>query len=408
MKKNGYIANYLSQFNCIGSNCEDNCCCSNWTVHVDREHFEVYSKMQDKELFNNKSRIIKNKNMTSEEDYGIIEFDSTNKCTFLTEDKLCKIHMVYGQDLLCNVCKVYPKITKKVNDTFFQTAQISCPEIARLVLLSKNPPKWNLTKDQSFSTMNTKLETIENSNYTKKINEIVYNIMQQREYSLSKRLWLISIFIEELSYLTTQKNINGKQKSINHALKKSKEMERYFPINYIDISLELLIQGILRMRDKIYKEFNKEEHQRLKECLDLFIEGIDIKNNLRYSENRIVTYKKAYEKFYKSYVGKYDYIFENYCLYYFQHYLFPYKLETLPNNFMNCILDISILRFILFGISASSIGVTQEIVIQLFQSFSKLFYHNEEAYKSYILQIYNQLYAHYPKMNMCVSILLSQ
>nr|RNG31903.1 hypothetical protein EEL55_25150 [Bacillus thuringiensis] len=385
-------------------NCEDNCCCSDWTVHVNRDHFEVYSKMKDENLFNNKSRIIKNKNVTSDEDYGIIEFDSVNKCTFLTEDKLCKIHMVYGPELLCNICKNYPRITKKVNQNFFQTGQISCPEIARLVLLSKSPPKWNLIKNYSFSIMDAKVETIENQNYTKKVNEILYNIMQQRKYSLSKRLWLIGIFIEELSYLTTQKNINGKHKSITQAFKKLKEHERYFPINYININLELLMQGVLRIRNRI----DKEEHQRLKECLDLFFEGIDIRSNLRYFEKRMVTYKQIYEKFYKPFVYKYDYIFENYCLYYFQHFLFPYKLETLPNLYMKCILDIAILRFVLFGISASSIGINQEIVIQLFQAYSKLFHHNEGAYNFYILEIYNQLYAHYPKMNMCVSILLSE
>lgn len=123
MKQKKYIANYLSQFNCIGSNCEDNCCCSDWTVHVNRDHFEVYSKMKDENLFNNKSRIIKNKNVTSDEDYGIIEFDSVNKCTFLTEDKLCKIHMVYGPELLCNICKNYPRITKKLIRTFFKLAK---------------------------------------------------------------------------------------------------------------------------------------------------------------------------------------------------------------------------------------------------------------------------------------------
>lgn len=47
----------------------------------------------------------------------------------------CGIHRDYGPEFLGDACNFYPRITRALSDTVFMTAAISCPEVARLMLL---------------------------------------------------------------------------------------------------------------------------------------------------------------------------------------------------------------------------------------------------------------------------------
>ncbi|MGE6964180.1 flagellin lysine-N-methylase [Bacillus thuringiensis] len=86
-------------------------------------------------LFQSSFELLENKNNDL---YAKIILNEKGKCPFLNTEKLCKTHSNYGLDRLSNTCKTYPKHIFSVNNIFYQTGTISCPEMARVVLLNKN------------------------------------------------------------------------------------------------------------------------------------------------------------------------------------------------------------------------------------------------------------------------------
>ncbi|WP_242319046.1 hypothetical protein [Bacillus cereus group sp. BfR-BA-01349] len=88
---------------------------------------------------------------------------------------------------------------KKINLEYFQTGELSCPEITRLVLLTETTPSWNLLHNKEKHLPLTKSTEKTNRKYMNQMHSIIMEIIQTKEYSISKRLWLIGVFFEEIS-----------------------------------------------------------------------------------------------------------------------------------------------------------------------------------------------------------------
>ncbi|QIW21380.1 flagellin lysine-N-methylase [Bacillus thuringiensis] len=402
MKNNFWIANYLSTFSCIGSKCEDTCC-KNWKIYVDKEHYDLYHNLEDKETKKNiQQSIDRNPKNLSDDSYGIMQLTSSNTCPFLTEQNLCKIHMQYGPEALCKTCRYYPRETTKLNEEYYQTGDLSCPEMARLILLSKTNINWKRTTDTEDYHSLIKSQHEINRNYVKHVHAIFMDILSRKHHSLTKRLWLIGVFIEELS-VWTQKN---DKKSMKLACKKVEELQKYTPTNYLEIKMPVFIQGI----SNIAHAENSQAilNNRFRECLILFQEGMQIHVKKKYTLQDILKhYHNIFSKHHQPFMSSRNYILENYCRYYFMKNLFPYNIQSLVKEYLLFILHFSILQFLLIGISASPQRIGEDIIVQLFQSYSKNFEHNGSYLETYILGFLN----HFPKdvsaFNKCISILLS-
>ncbi|HDR5278653.1 TPA: flagellin lysine-N-methylase, partial [Bacillus thuringiensis] len=349
MKKNFWITNYISEFSCIGSECEDTCC-KNWLIYVDKEHYDLYSTIKNKKT----NRLIQdsielNPKSESDNSYGIIKLTSSSACPFLTEKSLCGIQMEHGPEALCKTCKIYPRVTNKVNEDYYQTGDLSCPEMARLILLSKKEFDWKLATDinDDYSIISSQYEI--NRNYVKRIHTILMDILSRRQYPLTKRLWLIGVFIEELS-IQTQKN---ETKAIKLASKKIEELKNYIPTNFMKVKLPLLMQGILNIIANNQGDLTL--NRRLKECLMLFQQGMQVHTEKEYSIQELVRHHRSMsQKYYQPFMSTHNYILENYCKHYFMDSLFPYNIYSMSRNYLIFILHFSILQFILVGISSQT------------------------------------------------------
>ncbi|PEZ29683.1 hypothetical protein CN345_18905 [Bacillus thuringiensis] len=178
MKRKYFTSKHNTLFSCIGSHCEDNCCESSWNVFVNQSAYEQYETL-DKEtgshLLDNMEKLSPQKQSSQ---YAQIQFQPNHSsCSFLTTDKWCKIHQEYGYDLLCDTCKYYPRMLKQVNDTYYETGTISCPEMARVILLSKIPFEWK-PKDGHASEERAMQFYSVNQNYRKDMQETIASFLQ--------------------------------------------------------------------------------------------------------------------------------------------------------------------------------------------------------------------------------------
>ena len=130
------VPKYLTEFRCIGADCEDNCC-TGWSVTLDKATYKKYQAIQAPALVQIVEHYLsRNKTSTaSDVSYAQIALlPESNACPFL-EEKLCAIQKSCGASYLSNTCTAYPRITFALAGQVEQVLKLSCPEAARKALL---------------------------------------------------------------------------------------------------------------------------------------------------------------------------------------------------------------------------------------------------------------------------------
>jgi lysine-N-methylase len=120
-------ARFLQDFSCLGAQCEDTCC-RGWSMQVDAGTAARYRETSPELAAT----------LDIEAGVTIMKRDSkTDHCVHY-DGGLCGIHASKGTEFLGDACHFFPRITRKLGDITFMTAAPSCPEVARLALLSPN------------------------------------------------------------------------------------------------------------------------------------------------------------------------------------------------------------------------------------------------------------------------------
>src|SRR5262245_4718562 len=207
------VPSYMQQFKCIGSSCEDSCC-TGWQVDIDHEAYRKYTTIRDKEL---KSIIEKNikkhKSGRSDEHYAKIKMLPNQHCVFLSEEKMCKIQLKYGEKYLSNTCAIYPRQINEVGSGMEKSATMSCPEAARLALLNPEGIEFlEIEEPLEVRYRPNRIFHAENMPFTKKAQQYFWEIrifiiqlLKYRDINLNDRLILLGSFCHKL-----QEHINNK------------------------------------------------------------------------------------------------------------------------------------------------------------------------------------------------------
>lgn len=119
---------YVQAFTCLAEKCEDNCCNAGWKISVSPQCVDTYQKISPELL-----------------DLIVTDGDSfqmnnamNDECAAL-QDGLCSIHAKFGEAALPDTCATYPRMNRHFDNFNVQSATMSCPEIARLVLFGDTP-----------------------------------------------------------------------------------------------------------------------------------------------------------------------------------------------------------------------------------------------------------------------------
>lgn len=155
-------AEYIENFKCIGSECEDDCC-HGWIVYIDKETFKKYKEVDDLNMKKKFEEYLK-KNEDGKDifNYGIMCMNENGRCPMQEDSGLCEIHKKKGADFLSATCYVYPKICNKIAEDKEISGTISCPEIARLVLLNSEKIKFKTVEAEKINSkiLNTVIKNI--------------------------------------------------------------------------------------------------------------------------------------------------------------------------------------------------------------------------------------------------------
>lgn len=401
MSSRSLIPNYLEKFNCIGQGCEDNCCYG-WEIVVDKDTFYKYRNIKNSELKDKlKKYINRNRSNSSFETYGKIKKDKDNKCSFL-EDGLCEIHKEMGSDYLCITCSVYPKVFNIVDEVNEISASVSCPEIARIALLNPNKMEFNvvdqyeITRKSLFKVINSK--DIDKSNSVTKyfwdLRILSISILQNRQFMLWERLILLGMFCSAIDKDIISNNIENIPSTISiyeNIIKDNSiktEMEKIPSKQIVQINC---INKINEFRLNAGVEANSQSYLK---CMEEFLIGLQI-NKDSVIEEIVERYSEAYEVYYKPYFIEREYILENYVVNYMFKNLFPLgSNEKVFDDYCKLIINYSLIKAILIGMSAYHKKLEDDMIIKLMYSFSRTIEHTnfiEELFLEFKQQDFNTM-----------------
>jgi len=138
-------AEYANRFHCIGPDCEDTCC-QIWNVPIDQATYEKYQKLPSSPLrtlldasvlllpVNSDAAATAQSNLFAP--FAQIRMNDARQCPLFTAERLCRIQTELGEGLLSHACATYPRIAHSAGGVEEKALALSCPEAARLVLLS--------------------------------------------------------------------------------------------------------------------------------------------------------------------------------------------------------------------------------------------------------------------------------
>jgi len=371
------IPEYMQEFQCIGTACEDTCC-AGWQVTVDKKTYQKYRSTRHPDLKGMlKENVKRNRTSQSDESYAHIIMESSGNCTMLNEERLCTIQKELGAEYLSNTCAIYPRTLNRVDNIVEKSATLSCPETARLALLNEEGIGFVEVQEpastRGFMQKNLVLKGKEELFWELRIFTI--RILQDRRTTIENRLIILGMFyqrVESLSLVERKEQLEN----IKQEFEKRIENEEFLTsINNLPKNLSFQL-GMCKNLIQ-YRLTAKITSQRYMDCINEMIEGLAINDGLE-EDMLIERYHEAYETSYKPFMEQHEYIVENYLVNYVFKDLFPYDKDTFFESFVMLVINFSMIKMHLIGIGNHNKGLNTKLAVKLVQSYSKTIEHNAE------------------------------
>lgn len=396
--KTALALDYYDQFSCIGGACEDSCCIG-WRVDIDKKTYNNYKSNKNKVLepiF--RSGVKKNESSTTKDCYGLISLDTDGNCVFLDQDKLCKIQKNLGAEALSPVCSNYPRNVNQLGTQVEYSLGLSCPEVARLALLKREPLHFTeVRRNPSLAGYGAMTrhnwergeETPGKQALIYDLRALVIGILQNRIIHIDARLMMLGLFLE-----TADKSIGAKFENLEanlpgilaqyaeilpHATIIQNELDKIQPDIPLKFSVFLDIIGALMPK------LNKG---RFSECLKEASEGLAFRGKNPQSDADIFEHiRTTHESICVPFFKANPHIIENYLVDYAFRTLLPLRYNSMLLHFREMVCNYLILKLLLLGLAAYHNKIDEQLVVKLFQSFTRVSAHNS----SYLATVISSL-----------------
>lgn len=165
------------QFKCSAGSCPDTCCYG-WRIDIDDESLEKYMNLTG----DFGTRVL---NAVDWSDGSFRQFD--HHCALLDDHRLCEIFNVLGEDAMCETCRTYPRHVEEYENVREYSLSLSCPQAVLMLLNDQAPLTFEMTEDD---TSEDDFEAFDAPLFKQlvKARAFLYNMLQNREISIEKRL----------------------------------------------------------------------------------------------------------------------------------------------------------------------------------------------------------------------------
>ena len=354
---NCFEPEYIQKFSCDGEKCGAKCC-KGFQIEMDRHTHEKYRMLQDFDL---RKKILDNLTWHPEAQNYRMNLDENFVCRMLCDDNLCYIQKNLGENFLADSCAIFPRRTFVTGNTITRTLTLFCPIAAKLALIDSNPLKFQnvlLKSDRSGAFFHQSISDMPARKFLLPLEKIAIEILQNRRFSLNKRLAILGII---MSMLNAQLG-NLSEEFLQESAEKFRteeffsRMQRNFSVMHFDKKAHTQI--MFRLMDELFGTaiiyYSTEQRNFAKYMPQAFgmtdAEKKPAEELLRlYDENFA-----AYDEFVRK---KYPQFMENYFVHNFFAGLYPCRVQG--NLVLNYFLFATLCKFFEFGLICMA-GVERE------------------------------------------------
>ncbi len=375
---------YATEFHCIGPACEDSCCVG-WSVYFDHATWNKYQLIPAGSLRSliDESVVVIPPDPATPNWHARVQMKPDNACPFLNAEKLCQIQVAHGADYLSTTCATYPRIIHRIDGHAEISLSLSCPEAARLVLLSPPMPAVHpaLVANQP-AQLPLAQSPISLIPYFWTIREFILELLTSRGYSLWQRLFLIGLFTRRMDALArgelnrTFFAVLSDFRSAVATGTLSDNMEAIPPDLPLQLEIVLRLGSLQLPRSHV--------GQRFLETAQAFSKGLGHTPGATMT-TLLSRYEEAHRLYYEPFFHQHPHILENLILNQVFRSLFPFGqksgvIQTGPamaHEFTLLVLQFALLKGLLIGVAGHHReAFSIEYVIQTIQSASKHFEHH--------------------------------
>lgn len=395
MNKNRVVLqpSYMKLFNCIGSACEDSCCIG-WRVTLDKKTYQKYKNSNDVELKKDfEKRVTRIHTNGNDISYGKIKMLPNGRCPFLNDKDLCKIYINLGEEALSNTCTYYPRIVNQIDGGYERSARLSCPEIARAVLLSPDGIKFEQVEEsvENSIVVAKKLETEGHlflhkpQRYFWEIRMFSLSLLQNRMYTLGERLILLGLVYKKIDKLREVRKLKEVTRLLDSMARLISSGEIREELEQVPTNREIQMRFIKEMTDAKFTEGMTSK--RYLECFKEMLNGISFRDGQTYDQV-LKLYEENSEKFVVPYFAEKEYMIENYLVNTFFIDMMPFgRYKTMWDAYMFLCILYGMIRLHLIGMAGCRQKLDDDMVVKLIQSLSRVVLHNQ----NYILRMVDLL-----------------
>lgn len=377
------VPKYMDQFQCIGSACEDTCC-AGWTVTIDKATYKKYKKVKEPVLATKLDQALaRNRSNPTDANYALMSMSECKRCPMLSQESLCEIQLKLGEEYLSTTCSSYPRITNVVNGNYEMSANMSCPEVARLALLNSDPMEFfeiKLAQPDKYSRLNQLNPERQKPNdiqfYFWDLRIFSIELLQNRSYSLTDRVLILGLFYHNVQDYISNDSIPEVPKLIENYRKlvRAGSLQEY--LNQIPVEATAQIRLLKELIDVRIHAGGANE--RYLDSFQAFLDGISY-DEADGIESIAARYQDAHDAYYKPFMSTHSYILENYLVNYIYKNTFPFYGNNIGvfDNYVYLALHYSLIKMHLIGIAGYyKENLTVHHVITLIQSLAKTIEHS--------------------------------
>lgn len=354
------LPQYAERFSCIGSACEDTCC-AGWSVPVDEASYRKYKSLPDgplRSLIDSSFLLAADgAEKTDAAHFAKIRIFPSGACPCLSEERLCRIQMELGESYLCRICATFPRDVQTVDGLKAVGLSLSCPEAARLVLLNRNllpstaGADYRMTWDETVTGQPLR-------SYFWPIRALALDLIQNRQYALWQRMFLLGTFSRRLEALVRGELQRSVPDLMSDFVRAVSTRDLCAAMEKIPANLPLQLEIVFRLIAQ--RVSNSYVSPRMHEVLNTFCEGIG--HSLAASmESQVARYADAYGRSFSPFFSRHPHILENYLTNAVLRGVFPlafrppsFQGELEPaRTFAKIVLPFALIKGLLIGVAGA-------------------------------------------------------
>lgn len=377
---------YVDRFRCVAGKCEDSCC-AGWAVPIDQQTYEKYQQIPagalrtliDEHLI----RTPDHRDGAAPDSYASMRLLPSRVCPMHNADKLCRIQLERGESYLSQTCSTFPRYAFRFDNLPETAFTLSCPEAARIVLTNENLLGHRDRKPVYMNWDDKPPGKISPVSYFWPIREFIVTLVQNRNYALWQRLFLLGTFCRRLEKVFQENgDFSALERGFSAAVATGSLRSSIETIN-ANHALQLnVVLGLARMRTGA-----ESLPPRLSECWDTFMDGIGREAPF---EQQCGAYAQACELYFAPFVEANPHVFENLLLNAIFRTVFPYGTEVFRSQasirparqYALLVTEFALIKGLLIGVAGSrKQAFSIDDVIKTVQVVSKHFEHSPSTVK---------------------------